>query len=241
MRNILSANLSRLRINKPFWITVVIMMSIELLFCLALKGDDLSMDYILFFSLQGIGLLTSIFFSLFLGTEYSDGTLRNKLIVGHKKSSVYLASFLTGIVAITILYIAGILTGCIVSFIFNAAPNSSIMDILIAAFVGWMASISYVAIFNFIGMLSSSKAKTAITCMLIAFMLIISAMLCYAILTFEYNVFCEFLLEFNPLGQTAQVMTINIASPFKLCSYAFILTSVLTCAGLYIFHKKDQR
>ena len=31
----------------------------------------------------------------FIGTEYSDGTIRNKIVVGHSRSTIYLANLLT--------------------------------------------------------------------------------------------------------------------------------------------------
>lgn len=38
-----------------------------------------------------IGILSAIFCSLFTGTEYSDGTIRNKIVVGHSRISIYLS------------------------------------------------------------------------------------------------------------------------------------------------------
>ena len=39
-------------------------------------------------------ILTSILVSLFIGTDYHDGTIRNKLICGASRSSVYLSNFI---------------------------------------------------------------------------------------------------------------------------------------------------
>ena len=39
----------------------------------------------------------SILITLFIGIEYSDKTIRNKLIVGHSRSEVYLANLVVGI------------------------------------------------------------------------------------------------------------------------------------------------
>lgn len=243
MRKLLSANLSRLWINKAFWLTAIIMSSAEGFICLLLLGQDsMPMDYILFISLQGIGILASVFFSLFLGTEYSDGTIRNKLIVGHKRSSIYMASFITGIIAVTIIYLAGVLTGSVIGIISFASPNYSIGQIAIAGVIGWLASVSYISIFNLVGMLSSSKAKTSIICILTAFILVFAGLTVYAILSGgSQNVVYQFLLEFNPFGQTMQTMSIDIASPWKLAAYSLLLSSLLTSLGLCIFQKKDLK
>lgn len=247
MHKLLSADLRRLWINKSFWRTAIIMACAEGAFYLFFLGQGpMAMDLILFISLQGIGILTSVFFSLFLGTEYNDGTIRNKLIVGHKRSHVYLASFITGIIAITIIYLAGILTGGIIGILLYAPPVHSIGEIMLAVVIGWLACVSYIAIFNFVGMLSSSQAKTSIICILTAFILMFAGLILYSIagqgfLTGFPKVICQFLYEFNPFGQTVQNMSIDIASPWKLSAYSLILSFVLTGIGVYVFNKKDLK
>lgn len=242
MRKLLSANLHRLWANKPFWITIFFMSFAEGLLALLLaKQGSLPIDYILFLSLQGIGILTSIFYSVFLGTEYSDGTIRNKLIVGHKRNSIYLASFFTGIIAVTIIYLSGVLTGIIIGVFLCAPPNHSIGQIALAGMIGWLACVSYIAIFNLIGMLSSSKARTSILCILTAFTLVFAGLLLYALMQSIQSATLLFLFEFSPFGQTIKTMPIDIDAPWKLAAYALILSSILTGIGLSVFSKKELK
>ena len=42
-----------------------------------------------------IGIVMAVFCSLFIGTEYSEGTIRNKIIIGQKRGAVYLSNFIT--------------------------------------------------------------------------------------------------------------------------------------------------
>ena len=42
-----------------------------------------------------IGIVMAVFCSLFIGTEYSEGTIRNKIIIGQKRGTVYLSNFIT--------------------------------------------------------------------------------------------------------------------------------------------------
>ena len=41
------------------------------------------------------GIVMAAFCSMFIGTEFSDGTMRNKLIVGHRRREIYFTNFLT--------------------------------------------------------------------------------------------------------------------------------------------------
>ena len=56
-----------------------------------------------------IGIILAVFCSLFIGTEHNDGTIRNKIIVGQKRETIYLSNMVTcSIIAITM---------CIVFFV----------------------------------------------------------------------------------------------------------------------------
>lgn len=91
MRRLLYANCSRLYGSKAFRVTLILMLCLEgILSLLLLSQDSTRIDLALFVSIQGIGSIISVSLSLFYGTEYSDGTIRNKLIVGHKRTDIYI-------------------------------------------------------------------------------------------------------------------------------------------------------
>lgn len=57
-----------------------------------------------------MGLVAAILTSMFIGSEYSDGTIRNKLVVGHSRMRIYLANLIVCSVAcvlISLAYITG--------------------------------------------------------------------------------------------------------------------------------------
>lgn len=238
MRNLLTANIKRLKMNRSFWITVIIMIGIELMFGVMLMNQHMPMDNILFLSILWIGILLSIFLSSFTGTEYHDGTIRNKIIVGHKRNHIYLASLLTGIAAATIIYLAALFTGGIIGILFYEEPLHQIHEILTAIVLGWLASVSYVSIFNLIGMISISKAKTSVISILIAFSLIFVGALCFSLLSGGENLVIQFLYEFNPFGQTIQAMGFSLESVLKLIVYALSLSGICNGIGLYVFSSK---
>ena len=49
--------------------------------------DKMMLNYI-----NIIGLFMAMFTSLFIGTEYDYGTIRNKIIVGHSRTSIYFSN-----------------------------------------------------------------------------------------------------------------------------------------------------
>lgn len=103
MRKLLSANFSRLWKDKIFWICIIAMLLISggnmLNGCrqaviMKQEGYIVELDKYYFMLAPVPGLFHAVFVSLFLGTEYSDGSIRNKLIVGHTRTNIYLANMI---------------------------------------------------------------------------------------------------------------------------------------------------
>ena len=84
MRNLLHANLSRLRRDGTFWFMLVLIFACSV-GTMLLWGRNVaeSLDHYYFRLSAYMGLYFAIFAALFLNTEYSEGTIRNKLAVGH--------------------------------------------------------------------------------------------------------------------------------------------------------------
>ena len=117
-------------------------------------------------------ILSSVFCSLFIGADYSSGTIRNKVIAGHNRVSLYLANLVICIAAcllMTAAYSAAYLaTGLplLGTFTISAKTVMTFVAILLCLIIA--AS----ALFTVISMLISSKASSAVTCILLAFILL---------------------------------------------------------------------
>lgn len=101
MRNLLSANFARLRRSRLFWIMEAGVFAWGVLAYYLLKVNtrngyafDSGNSYF-FNEMTFIGITTACFSGFFIGTEYSDGAMRNKLSVGHSRVKVYLANLIT--------------------------------------------------------------------------------------------------------------------------------------------------
>ena len=92
MRNLLSAHFMRLRRDRVFYLCVALMFAISALGKVGehIRFPAFRLNVPFFYFMLYIGAFSAVFTGIFLGTEYGDGTLRNRLIVGHSRTSVYL-------------------------------------------------------------------------------------------------------------------------------------------------------
>ena len=121
MRKLLSANFSRLFRDKTFWFCMGAMLIYAVVYMLnGVRQATVSLaeyhhtldDYYFHFALV-IGMFCALFCSMFLGTEYSDGAIRNKLVVGHTRAGIYLSGLVVTFAA-TLFVMAVWLMGALV-------------------------------------------------------------------------------------------------------------------------------
>lgn len=107
MRKLLYANFFRLWKSKIFWILEVLSVIIGSIFSILAIINTQSMgenwylrngNYYFFCVLVYIGAIISIFSSFYIGTDYSDGTIRNKLSTGHSRMDVYIVNLIVTVV-----------------------------------------------------------------------------------------------------------------------------------------------
>ena len=115
------------------------------------------------------------FTAIFIGTEYSDGTIRNKLMVGLKRTEIYIANF----VVCTLANIAMLMAFIAVTlgfgyFLFRATSlTAGQTAVYIASQCVTMAEFS--AILVLISMLIRSKSGGAVTALIATILLFVSA------------------------------------------------------------------
>ena len=90
MSKLLSANIIRLRKEKVFWLVMAVMFILGAGIPISIKiaeirlGTYNGIDAVFGQFAIFIGVVSAIFCSFFVGREYSDGTIRNKIISGKK-------------------------------------------------------------------------------------------------------------------------------------------------------------
>lgn len=172
---LLRANFSRLWRSRAFWVSVLVMAAaavFELAVSYPLRQQPGILDnrYMIFALMSGVVL--SAFCALFVGTEYSDGTLRNKLAVGHSRAAVYLANLMVCTAAgvlVCLGYILPMVAAGIPLMGSFTLPASSLLWFTLCAF---LMTAALCAVFVMIAMLNQNKAVVAIICIFLAYFLL---------------------------------------------------------------------
>ena len=100
MNKLLSANFARLFRDKIFWICMILMAIISGYVYMSAVSDMRTWNVIispednLFGFSTFTAIFQSVFISIFVGTEYNDGTMRNKLAIGHSRAAIYLSNMI---------------------------------------------------------------------------------------------------------------------------------------------------
>ena len=277
MSKLLSANFIRLQKSKEFWICAVstLLISVGMIYSgsgwakeAASRGYIKPLDDYFFQMVPYIGAIIAIFISLFVGTEYSDGTIRNKLIVGHTRTDIYLANFWTCLISsvvFTILWFIGGLPGLYLIGSFSMGIAEVIAYLFVA--IGIAAALS--AIFVWISMVPRSKAHTVVFAIVLWVLMGLAgsgvndrlheqefhggmAMINGEFVMLEdtpnslyltgiaRTVF-ECLHRIIPIGQAVAMLELEITTPVLNIAVSVIVTVVATVLGILMYRRKDLK
>ncbi|MGN1421404.1 MAG: ABC transporter permease subunit [Eubacterium sp.] len=181
MKNLLSSEMLRLFKNKLFYA----LLSLVFLFggCLQIytyigskiSEIDVSIDSSFFGIALVIGFAIAIFVSLFVGTEYSNGTFRNKIIIGKSRTGIYQSKLMICCFAAFLIFVSYYSGALIFGFIFNKAFAVKVSRIIITAFLIYLTTCAYIALYLAIAMNWSKKSAVAVTSLVITIVLFFTA------------------------------------------------------------------
>lgn len=210
MRNLISAGFYKMRKSRIFLICMILVNVLSAFLTVQVYQNSLSYDVSYTFE-DGIFmtetimiLITAVFVSLFFGTEYSDGTIRNKLIGGHTRGKIYLSQVVVNAVSCLLIYFSSLLVSGILGFILMGAEGVSIMKIAVYVLAGAGMCITDAALFTFLTMSTGTKAGASVAGLLLAFCLLCGAMFVQEKLSEkEYMYIPKVLAEKNETAGTA--------------------------------------
>lgn len=272
MSRLLYANFMRLKKDKFFWIGMAFMFAAGVYFPVIRYVDMKQsmrinkIDNGFFSGILFTCIIMAVFCSLFIGTEYSDGTMRNKIVSGHKRASVYLANFIaSAIVSIamsSMFFVPYLCIGIPLLGFFRM----EIQLFLLFSLAALMVAVAFSSIFTLISMLCHNKTITAVLCIFSAFLLLfVGVWLNMMLSNFEntirwsvtetgqesaepqilkyleeekYNA-VQFFYDFLPGGQAIQCASLEAANIERLPIYSLIIIILTTGTGVVFYQKKD--
>lgn len=180
MTNLLRADFRRLFKNRAFYICTVLLFiagaALALIHYLTMRDYPPALSFDTCFTEYALLAVIALaaFSALFIGADYSDGTIRNKLVAGSRRSSVYLSNLAVQTVTGLILCIAYLVPYIIIgTTLISDFPDNGVRLILVSLAM----TVSFASIFTLIAMLSSSKARSAVICLVCAIALMAAGLI----------------------------------------------------------------
>lgn len=276
MRKLLRANFSRLRHDRSFWLLLVLMvffgasMAAVNAINIRREGAVWVMDYSLLTYVILAPILTSVLAALFIGSDYSGGTLRNKLIAGHRRGNIYLANLITCCCAGIILCVLFVIPLGALGLLLGGQLQSAPAKLLTYGALSLALMAAFTALFTLIAMLCQNKSHTVAGCILLAFILIfLGVYITSALNEPEYlagysftengvtveepetknpnyisgtkRQVYEFMQDFTPGGQVLQISDMDAEQPAALALYDGIILLAATGCGFALFRRKDLK
>ena len=226
-----------------------------------------SLDHYYFRLSAYMGLYFAIFAALFLNTEYSEGTIRNKLAVGHVRRDVYLANYFTLLLASLCFAAAWLAGGCVgipCLGTWRMGPAGLAIYVLVAA--GFTAS--YCAIYTCAGMLLDRRSAQVSILVISLVLLLAASSVDNALSEPEFSsgivmtmdgmqmadpepnpryvtgamrTVLEVVMDTLPSGQSALMTMTKIATPVRMLVCDVLVSVCATGAGLALFRRKDLK
>lgn len=189
MRKLLSANFSRLWKSKVFWVleSFCFGFGVFAYILVAINTRNLGQGWLeyeahnyFYLPVLFIAAVIAIFACFFIGTDHSDGTLRNKLVVGHRRADIYFSFFITVCVASVLFLLAHVLAMLIVGLPFSGSAVLTHVELQPWRITNFLlVATEYAAIFTLLSMLDSNKARNVVVSLLAAGVLIFAGIYFY--------------------------------------------------------------
>ena len=273
MIRLLDAGFKRIFKSRIFWIILFIVIGIAVMMIYNSYSDLKEFDEVvkietLFFNLTTVmGFIVAIFVSLFLGTEYSDGTIRNKIIMGHKRIKIYLSNLILTVFASVLFYIMYLIVISIIGIPIFGGITMSISNLLLIFFDIFVLICAYSSIATFISMICSNIAIATIVNIVLILTMVMVSISSMNILSSPKTVvqstmvdgaiqmvevpnprfptenernFHQQVVNVLPTGQSFQIAG-QTAEPKILSLYSGGVTIIFMGIGLYLFQRRELK
>lgn len=276
MPKLLRANFSRLLHDRAFRLLSALMaffgtsMAVVNAVHARQDGEIWVMDYTIFIYVILAPIVNAVLTALFIGNDYSSGTMRNKRIAGHRRGIISLANLLVCICAGICLCLAFALPQAAAGLLLKGELNAAPTTVLLYVGLSFALMIAFTALFTLIAMLCQNKSHTTAGCILLTFALLFAGVYIsstleepeylaaysytengvtveepeqrnpYYITGMKRQVY-EFLQDLTPGGQVIQISEMGVKKPAMLAIYDGLILLLVTGFGLVFFRREDLK
>lgn len=276
MANLLRSNLKRMIKHPALWTCVALQIILTFIMTIKAKASPdfhFRLDAVFGMSVTFWGMAYSeimvfVMGSLILGGDYQNNTLRNKLIIGYSRESLFFSQFLTLLTASFIMFFARLLVFCVFSLPLLKTFAFRSEYLWAVFFISLFSMVMYSAFVTFVISLSQSVTKTLVICIslfLIMMFLFVggfippkyneSDYLTHAIVSqdnyycsdwatgcnIEHAGFYKFMFDFFPSGHAIQIWDEKPLCLWRILLYLGLQTVALLTGGALIFKFRNLK
>lgn len=274
MIRLLRANFARLWKTRSFWICTVILVAISAAGVVSgYMMRPISVEYMgsgMLSNATSAALFTAVTVSLYLGTDYSNGTVRNRLVIGRTRIEIYFANLMTTVSVGIMQFGAACAVAYAAGAFFGGKLGMPAGEFALKTAVCICALTALCALLTVIGMLCCSKSMTVTITLVSIFALMVTGIMIMQRLAepefvtgaaidedgnlqiggqeenpmYVSGVQRDILIAVNDILPTGQLIQVEAGTPgsVKLMPlYSFGVAAVSTAAGAVVFRKKDLK
>lgn len=258
MHKLLRADLYRLYHNKKIWIALLAMLSVA---GMMVTMQYTAMDYevpisrVIFLPMTFYGLVIAAFVGFYAGEDFSEGTIRNKIVAGNIRKDIYISQMLgvwSSALVLYVITIAATVSASLPMFDRDVGAKE------IASFfgLGCLTVLAMGSLFYMISMCIGNRSVAVTVCMGMAFLMLFLCLHTNQILAqaeFKDGVtnvhyvsgvkrLCyELFHDMNPMGQIAQLSEMKYINAIRWIVVDVVWVIVSAVFGSVMFEKKDIR
>lgn len=258
MNNLLRADFYRMYRKRKLWICVLSMLAVSaamIVMQYTAMDYKVSLDRVIFLPMTFYGLAIGALTSFYIGDDFCDGVIRNKLIGGNSRSAVYFSNlFVCCSAALAVYLLTTAFTFGVGVFFFQC--NVSQQEFLHCFLPGLLTCMAFTGIFGMISMLCAERTVSVMVCMALAFVMLFLCLHTNQIVIQQpmkngmpnphyvggmKRAVYEILHDLNPYGQTAQLSSMECFSAVRWICMDLIWIFVSLGPGSRLFAKKDLK
>lgn len=258
MRKLLAADFAQLLRDKVFWAAFAFMIVSTAILVVSTHNMIALDNYApgtwtaetsVFCMLPSVGIVNAIWLHLFIGSDYDQGTIRNKFICGHTRRAIFFSHWLIASAGALIILAASLVLGTVLSAHYFQTFALDVSNLCWLFLSCAMLTVAYAAINVALAMNISRKASSVVCGMIVmigmsTFTSFLEVELSSVLVSGWTPVTLKdhlilLLYDLLPSGQCSQINAMMFDHLARWPLYSLILIVLVTAAGFLLFKRKD--